>query len=72
MATKKKTATPKQQKKITGTVFGGGLYIRREPDLIAGINGVLPNGTVVEILEAGTEWHKIEQGYIMAKWVKMN
>lgn len=69
MARAKKTTV---EKKITGTVYGGGLYIRKEPDLIAGINGVLANGTSVEILEAGKDWHRIEQGYIMAKWVNLD
>ena len=65
-------AEPKQEKKITGTVFGGGLRIRQEPDPTAEIKGVLPDGTAVEILEPGSEWHKIEQGYIMARWVKLD
>ena len=71
MAAKKKTEI-KQENKITGTVFGGGLYIRKKPSTDAGIDGVLPNGTVIEILDTKDGWHKITRGYVMAKWVKLN
>lgn len=71
MAAKKK-AEPKQETKITGTVFGGGLNIRKKPSTDAAIDGVLPEGTVIEILETKDGWHKITRGYVMARWVNLN
>ena len=77
MATKKK-AEPKPEaaapevKKITGTVFCGGLNVRKEPDLKAAVVDVLKDGTVIEIVEPGDVWHKTQQGYIMSKWVRLD
>ena len=72
MAAKKK-AEPKQEKTVTiGKVFGGSLNIRSKAGMDGKIKGQLPDGAQVEILEAGKEWHKIEGGYIMAKWVKLD
>lgn len=72
MATKKK-AEPKQEKTtMIGTVFGGSLNIRSKAGMDGKILGQLQDGAQVEILKAGEEWHKIDGGYIMAKWVKLD
>ena len=73
MATKKK-AEPKAKKKTTmvGEGAGGALNIRSKAGIDGKIKGQLQGGAQVEILEAGKEWHKIEGGYIMAKWVKLD
>lgn len=72
-AAAKKTESTKAKKEDltrTGRVFGGNLNIRKEPDVNAGIAGVLDDGTEVTILEDLGEWLKIEAGYVMKKWVK--
>ena len=69
MAARKKTEAT-EQKKITGTVTGGTLNIRDKAN--GNVIGTLPDGAHVEILKAGEEWHQIEDGYIMAKWVKLD
>ena len=68
---KKKTETKKTDK-ITGTVFGGGLNIREQPGIESAIKGVLEDGSRIEILENTGDWLKIETGYVMAKWVKLD
>lgn len=63
--TKKKAAARKK-----GTVFGGVLNVRKEPDVQSDRVRYLQSGTEVTILEDLGEWLRIEDGYIMAKWVK--
>lgn len=54
-------------------VQGGGLNLRQTPSLSAKVLGQYPTGTLVEIIEAGSEWHKVEvngqAGYMMAKFL---
>lgn len=54
-------------------VQGGGLNLRQTPSLSAKVLGQYPTGTLVEIVEAGSEWHKVEvngqAGYMMAKFL---
>ena len=71
MAARKKTETT-EQKKITGTVTGGTLNIRDKASLGGDVVGSLADGTQIEILKAGEEWHRIEAGYVMARWVKLD
>ena len=72
MATTKKKTEPKAEKKtaMVATVFGGSLNIRDKAGMDGKVVGQLPDGAQVEILEAGKEWHKIESGYIMSRWVQ--
>ncbi len=54
-------------------VRGGSLNLRQTPSLSAKVLGQFPTGTLVEIIEAGAEWHKVEvngkEGYMMAKYL---
>ena len=54
-------------------VRGGALNLRQTPSLSAKVLGQFPTGTLVEIVEAGDEWHKVEvngaAGYMMAKFL---
>ena len=54
-------------------VKGGKLNLRQQPSLSAKVLGQFPTGTLVEIVEAGDEWHKGEvggkSGYMMAKFL---
>ena len=54
-------------------VQGGALNLRETPSLSAKVLGQFPTGTLVEIVESGEEWHKVEvdgkAGYMMAKFL---
>lgn len=54
-------------------VKGGALNLRETASLSAKVLGQFPTGTLVEILESGSEWHKVEvdgqTGYMMAKYL---
>ena len=54
-------------------VRGGSLNLRQTPSLTAKVLGQFPTGTLVEIIEAGDEWHQVEvngkSGYMMAKFL---
>ena len=54
-------------------VRGGKLNLRQTPSLAAKVLGQFPTGTLVEIVEAGSEWHKVEvngqTGYMMAQFL---
>lgn len=54
-------------------IRGGALNLRQTPSLSAKVLGQFPTGTLVEIVEAGEEWHKVEvdgqAGYMMAKFL---
>lgn len=71
MAARKKTEVT-EPKKIIGTVIGGSLNVRAGDNLNTEVVTTLEDGTQIEILEAGEEWHRIEAGYVMARWVKLD
>lgn len=54
-------------------VQGGALNLRETASLTAKVLGQYPTGTLVEIVESGDEWHKVEvngkSGYMMAKYL---
>lgn len=54
-------------------VRGGALNLRQTPSLSAKVLGQFPTGTLVEIVEVGSEWHKVEvdgqTGYMLAKFL---
>ena len=54
-------------------VHGGALNLRETASLTAKVLGQYPTGTLVEIVESGDEWHKVEvngkSGYMMAKYL---
>lgn len=54
-------------------VKGGALNLRETASLSAKVLGQFPTGTLVEIVESGAEWHKVEvggkTGYMMAKYL---
>lgn len=54
-------------------VKGGALNLRETASLEARVLGQYPTGTLVEIIESGDEWHKVEvggkTGYMMAKYL---
>lgn len=54
-------------------VKGGALNLRETASLSAKVLGQYPTGTLVEIVESGSEWHKVEvggqTGYMMAKYL---
>ena len=54
-------------------VKGGALNLRETASLTAKVLGQYPTGTLVEIVESGSEWHKVsvggQQGYMMAKYL---
>ena len=54
-------------------VRGGALNLRETASLTAKVLGQYPTGTLVEIVESGSEWHKVsvggQQGYMMAKYL---
>ena len=54
-------------------VQGGRLNLRETPSLTAKVLGQFPTGTLVEIIEAGDEWHQVEvngrEGYMMARFL---
>ena len=54
-------------------VKGGALNLRETASLSAKVLGQYPTGTLVEIVESGSEWHKVivngKTGYMMAKYL---
>ncbi len=54
-------------------VKGGALNLRETASLSAKVLGQYPTGTLVEIVETGDQWHKVEvggqTGYMMAKYL---
>ncbi len=54
-------------------VRGGALNLRQTPSMSAKVLGQFPTGTLVEIVEAGSEWHRVEVdgqvGYMLAKFL---
>lgn len=54
-------------------VKGGALNLRETASLTAKVLGQYPTGTLVEIIESGSEWHKVsvngKTGYMMAKYL---
>lgn len=54
-------------------VTGGALNLRQEASLTAKVLGQYPTGTLVEITEPGSEWHKVsvngKSGYMLAKYL---
>ena len=75
-STAKKTPTKKQTEKkfeiFKARVVGGNLNIRKEPKVAEGnIAGVLLDGTVVEISGEKGDWYRIEQGWIMKKYIEI-
>lgn len=54
-------------------VKGGALNLRESASLSAKVLGQYPTGTLVEIVESGDEWHKVEvdgkTGYMMARYL---
>lgn len=54
-------------------VVGGSLNLRETASLSAKVLAQYPTGTLVEIVERGTEWHKVavngKSGYMMAKYL---
>lgn len=54
-------------------VVGGGLNLRETASTAAKVLGQYPTGTLVEIVERGTEWHKVavngKSGYMMSKYL---
>ena len=54
-------------------VKGGRLNLRETPSLTAKVLGQFPTGTLVEIIEEGDEWHRVEvggkEGYMMARFL---
>jgi len=54
-------------------VQGGRLNLRQTPSLAAKVLGQFPTGTLVEIIEHGGEWHKVEvngqAGYMMSAFL---
>ena len=56
-------------------VQGGSLNLRKTASLTSQVLGQFPTGTLVEITEAGDEWHKVlvngQSGYMMAKYLKV-
>lgn len=54
-------------------VTGGALNLRQEASLTAKVLGQYPTGTLVEITEPGSEWHKVsvngKTGYMLAKYL---
>lgn len=54
-------------------VKGGALNLRETASLSAKVLGQYPTGTLVEVLEAGSDWHKVQVegkvGYMMSKFL---
>lgn len=67
------TAAAQADTANSALVVGGGLNLRQTPSLSAKVLGQFPTGTLVEIVETGSEWHKVEvngqEGYMMAKFL---
>ena len=67
------TASALAETSDSALVKGGRLNLRQEPSLSAKVLGQFPTGTLVEIVEAGADWHKVEvngkEGYMMAKFL---
>ncbi len=66
-------ATAMAETADSALVRGGALNLRETPSLTAKVLGQFPTGTLVEIVESGDEWHKVEvngqAGYMMAKFL---
>ena len=58
------------QSELTTAVVQTKLNVRKTPSLDAEIIRVLSEGSIVKILEDGTEWVKISDGYCMKKFLK--
>lgn len=65
----KEVPKPKKPKKKFGVVVGGNLNVREIPN--GKIIGNLPSGETIEILEEEDGWYKIDNGYVMAKFVEV-
>jgi len=70
------TLTPMMAQAETASsalVKGGALNLRETASLTAKVLGQYPTGTLVEIIESGSEWHKVsvngKTGYMMAKYL---
>lgn len=54
-------------------VKGGALNLRETASLDAKVLGQYPTGTLVEIIKAGSEWHRVsvngKTGYMLAKYL---
>lgn len=73
MATKKRTTKKEAEvKPVTGVVTGGALNVRSLAGLDGEVTRVLKDGETIYIIEAGDEWHRIKDGYVMARWVRLN
>lgn len=75
-STAKKASAKKQTKKefefFKARVVGGNLNIRKEAKMAEdNIAGVLSDGTVVEITGEKGDWYRIEQGWIMKKYIEV-
>lgn len=67
-----KTNENEQQKVTFGVVIAkGGLRIREEQDLNSKIVKVLPYQTKIEILEEFDEWVRVENGFMMKKFIEI-
>lgn len=60
----------------SAVVKGGSLNLREEASTGSKSLGLFPTGTLVEILESGDTWHKVQvngkTGYMMAKYLSNN
>ena len=62
-----------QQKVIKGVVTAkGGLRIREEQSLESNIIDVVSYNKEIDILEELEEWVRVEQGYMLKKFVQIN
>ena len=67
------TTTALAETADSALVRGGALNLRQTPSLSAKVLGQFPTGTLVEIVESGDEWHKVEvngkSGYMMSRFL---
>ncbi|MBQ3157243.1 MAG: SH3 domain-containing protein [Clostridia bacterium] len=67
------TASAVAETADSALVQGGALNLRQTPSLSAKVLGQFPTGTMVEIIQAGDEWHQVEvngkEGYMMARYL---
>lgn len=59
------------EKTTIGKVTGGSLNVRQEPKKNATVVRVLEDGTDIEILGEEGEWYRIDDGFVMARYISI-
>lgn len=67
MSNKKTKENTTDSAKKYMVVASGGVYVRKEADVLSDSVALLEFGTEFEVIEVGVEWLRTEKGYVMNK-----